>query len=143
MATEGPLFHDGAQCTSSANYAGTSLGGSSFLGVGTSAQFLVVSISAARVVTICTGPTAVPYGILQNTPLATDAADVGIFGITKAVAGAAITAGTLLQAGTAGTLGQVVPWVTTNFRLGVAIEAASGQGVVFTMFLFPSFVLAT
>lgn len=144
MATESPLIHDGAQCTAFANYYNPAV---PLLGVGGSAQFLAVSLQAARVVQIATGPTAGPiYGILQNTPMATEAADVGISGISKAVAGAAVTFGNELMVGTGGTLGQLVPWVAgaANFKVGLAIEGASAQGIVFTMIIYmPNYKVVT
>jgi hypothetical protein len=133
MATEGPLFRDGSQCTAFANYYNP---GSALLGVNGSAQFLVMSIQAARVVQIAPSKASIPYGILQNTPMAGEAADIGIMGVSKAVAGAAITAGQEVTAGTGGTLGQVIPWVTSGYKIGMAIEAASAQGVVFTIWLY-------
>lgn len=134
MATEGPLTHDGSQCTAFANY----YNGSVFLGVGGTGQFLAVSLQAARIVQISTGPTAGMYGILQNTPTAGEAADVGIAGISKAVAGQAITFGVELMTGTGGTLGQLVPWTVGagNYKVGLAIEGASAQGVVFTIMIY-------
>jgi hypothetical protein len=144
MATESPLIHDGSQCTSFANYYNPTV---ALLGVNGSGQFLAVSLQAARVVQIATGPTAGPiYGILQNTPMAGDVADVGIMGISKAVAGAAITFGQELMVGTGGTLGQLVPWASgaANFKVGMAIEAASAQGVVFTMMIYtPNYKVVT
>lgn len=135
MATEGPLVHDGSQCTAFANYYNPAV---ALLGVGGSAQFLAVSLQAARVVQVSTGPTAGMYGILQNTPMATEAADVGISGISKAVAGQAITFGIELMTGTGATLGQLVPWVVGagNYKVGLAIEGASAQGVVFTIMIY-------
>lgn len=136
MATEGPLTHDGSQCTAFANYYNPAV---ALLGVGGSGQFLAVSLQAARVLQIVTGPTAGPvYGILQNTPMATEAADVGIAGISKAVAGAVITFGQELMCGTGATLGQLVPWVggAANWKVGFAIEGAAAQGVVFTMMIY-------
>lgn len=135
MATESPLIHDGSQCVAVANYYNPTV---ALLGSGGSAQFLAVSLSAARTIQITANQTTLVYGILQNTPMATEAADVGISGITKAVAGAAITAGQVLMCGTGGTLGQLIPYTSAAFRVGVALEAASAQGVIFTMLLIPT-----
>ena len=99
MATEGPLIHDGAQCTAAANYYNPS---SALDGPNGSGQFLFVYVSAARVVTVQTSSGGAVYGILQNTPASGQAADVGIMGISKVVAGAAITAGANLMCDTAG-----------------------------------------
>lgn len=138
MATESPLIHDGSQCVAFANYYNPV---SALLGVGGSAQFLVVSLQAARILQISPSKAVVPYGILQNTPMAGEAADVGIAGISKAVAGAAITFGQELTAGTGGTLGQLIPWVTAGYKVGMAIEGAAAQGVVFSVLLYSPGIL--
>lgn len=133
MAADSPLIHDGSQCTAFANYYNPTV---ALLGVGGSAQFLAVSLQAARILQITPNQTTPVYGILQNTPAATDPADVGIAGVSKAVAGAAITFGQELMCGTGGTLGQLIPWVTSGYKVGLAIEAASAQGVVFSVLLY-------
>lgn len=135
MATDSPLIRDGSQTTAFANYYNPA---SALLGVNGSAQFLAVSLQAARVVQITPNQTTPFYGILQNTPLAGEAADVGIVGITKAVAGAAITFGQTLMCGTSTTLGQLIPYTSSAIRVGIALEAASAQGVVFTVLLMPT-----
>lgn len=138
MAIEGFLLHDGTQCTAFANYYNPAV---PLLGVGGSAQFLVMSLQASRVLQIAPSKASIPYGILQNTPLATEACDVGVVGFSKAVAGAAITAGQELTAGTGATLGQLIPWVTAGYKIGQAVEAASAQGVVFTVLLYSPGIL--
>lgn len=138
MATESPLIHDGSQCIATANYYNPAV---PLLGAGGSAQFLAVSLSAARTLQITPNQTTLVYGILQNTPMATEAADVGIAGISKAVAGAAITFGLPLMCGTGGTLGQLIPWVTSAYKVAIAIEPAAAQGVVFTVLLLSPGIL--
>jgi hypothetical protein len=135
MATEAPLFHDGAQTTAAANYYNPA---TPLYGPGGSGQFLVVYLSAARVVTVATVATQIPYGVLQNTPMATEAADVGIFGITKFVCGpASIAAGVPLMV-YATAPGTVMLWTAsgTNFKVGMSLEA-SVQGQVFTGMVLP------
>lgn len=139
MATEGPLVHDGAQCVAAANYgnsaglAGTNTGGTTGGATG-SGQFLaVVLTSAGRTVAIAGTAGVQCYGILQSKPASGAAADVAIFGITKAVAGGTIAAAAALMTNASG---QVVAWTSGSgyAQIGYAIEAAvSGQ--VFTMFV--------
>jgi hypothetical protein len=140
MATEGPLVHDGAQSTAFANYStsGTGLGG-----VGGSGQFLAMSVASPRVLSIASSSTTGPiYGVLQNTPFAGEACDIGILGLTKAVAGAAIIAGVGNSASNGELMinaaGQFIPWVigAGNYKVGMAIESASGIGIVFLMLLY-------
>lgn len=132
MATEGNLTHDGTQCTANANFYNPAV---ALFGVNGSGQFLAVVLSAARVLSIASSATAPIYGILQNTPLATDPADVGIAGISKAVAGAAISAGAEL---TIDSSGRFITWTAggARMKMGMAIEAAGALGVVFTMMIY-------
>src|SRR3954471_8367514 len=90
MATEGPLIHDGSQTTAAADLS--------------SSQFLAVKITAARSVNLASTGGEVAYGILQNKPTSGQAADVGILGISKAVGGAAFSAGAQLMTNTSGQL---------------------------------------
>ncbi len=132
MATEGPLIHDGAQCTAAANYYNPS---SALDGPNGSGQFLFVYVSAARVVTVQTSSGGAVYGILQNTPASGQAADVGIMGISKVVAGAAITAGANLMCDTAG---RAVAQTSTNIIAAVALEAATAAGQIITVAIIPA-----
>lgn len=77
------------------------------------------------------------YGILQNTPQPGGAADVGIFGISKAIAGStAIVRGTQLQTSSTAP-GYLVPWAAGNgVRVGMAIESITAVGQVFTMAIY-------
>jgi hypothetical protein len=131
MATEAPLIKDGAQCTAAANYYNPA---SALDGPGGSGQFLCVNISAARTVAVQTSAGGDVYGILQNTPAAGQAADVGLLGVSKAVAGAAISAGVLLQCDTNG---RVVTY-TSGAVVGRAIEAATAANQIITIALLPS-----
>lgn len=132
MATEGPLIHDGAQCTAAANYYNPS---SALDGPNGSGQFLFVYVSAARVVTVQTSSGGAVYGILQNTPASGQAADVGIMGISKVVAGAAITAGANLMCDTAG---RAIAQTSTNIIAAVALEAATAANQIITVAIIPA-----
>lgn len=120
MATEAPLIHDGSQTTAAADLS--------------SSQFLAVKITAARQVNLAnTGGEAI-YGILQNKPTQGQAADVGILGVSKAVAGGSFSAGAQLMTNTSG---QLVTASSTNHRVAFAIEAATGSGQIVTVALVP------
>lgn len=131
MASESPLLHDGAQTVAAANYG--NLAG--LAGPGGSGQFLAVLLSAAadRTSALVAAAGAQAYGILQNKPALGEVADVGIYGITKAVAGATITRGSYLMTDTSGRL---VAWVAGSgyAQLGVAIESAV-VGQIFTAYI--------
>lgn len=142
MSTESPLIHDGSQTVAAANYgngaglAGSNTGGTTGGSTGSGQYLAVMLTSAGRTSVIASVAGQQIYGILQNKPAAAQAADVGIFGVTKAVAGGTIAAGAALMVNASG---QVVTWTSTGNKaqIGYAIEAAvSGQ--VFTMFLGPT-----
>jgi hypothetical protein len=118
MATESPLFHDGGQCQAAVDLSAN--------------QFYVVTISGARQVNLQTTAGAAAYGILQNKPGPNQAADVGILGVSKAAAGAAVAAGAALQVD--GT-GRLITLTGTNRRVATAIEAATAAGQLITVAL--------
>lgn len=131
MATEGPTIHDGSQTVAAANYGNTT----GFAGPGGSAQFLgvVLSQTVDRTVAVGTVAGAQVYGVLQNKPAIGQAADVLIFGITKAVCAAAGSTHGKPQMMTA--TGAFTDWTATGNKaqIGYALETAvSGQ--IFTMF---------
>ena len=136
MSTESPLLHDGAQTVAAANYGnGAGLAGSNTAGTtggasGSGQYLAVVLTSAGRTSAVASSIGSQIYGILQNKPAAGGVADVGIIGITKAVAGGTIAAGAALMTNASG---QLVAWTAGSgyAQVGNAIEAAvSGQ--VFT-----------
>ncbi len=128
MATESPLIHDGSQTTAATDLSNT--GG--LAGPSSSGQFLAVKITAARSVNLAVSGGEQIYGILQNKPLSGQAADVGILGVSKAIAGAVVTGGNFLMTDTSGRL---IPVTGTNHRVAVAIEGASATSTVFTVAL--------
>ena len=85
--------------------------------------------------TVQTSSGGAVYGILQNTPASGQAADVGIMGISKVVAGAAITAGANLMCDTAG---RAVAQTSTNIIAAVALEAATAAGQIITVAIIPA-----
>lgn len=132
MATEGPLIHDGGNLTAAANYSGGTAGQA---GPGSSGQFLAVYISASRAVSIAATAGQAGVGIMQNTPSSGAAADVGILGVTKAVAGTStVTAGAAL---TTDASGRMVAQTGTQVVWGEAYETVSATNQVFTMLMKP------
>lgn len=133
MATESPLIHDGSQTTAGSNY-GTGVAG--LAGPNTSGQFLAVYISASREVKIAATAGQEVYGILQNDPPQSAAADVGILGVTKAVAGSAtITAGANLATDASGRL---VAQTNTQNTVAISLEASTATGQIITVALVPN-----
>ncbi len=109
MATEGPLLHDGGQ-----RVAGTDLSAKQF--------FAVVQSTTDRQVILASAAVGIS-GILQNQPLAGQAADIGFVGITKAQIGTAgVVAGDALQVEAAS--GKLIT-KGAGVQVGVALEAAA------------------
>lgn len=109
MATESPIVRDGSQCTAVVDLS--------------SYKYYLLQIVGSKQLGLMTGGTGqVFYGVLQNTPMAGEACDVAIMGITKVVAGAPITYGQQLMPNGSG---QSIPWLSGNLVIGVALESAS------------------
>lgn len=141
MATESPLIHDGGNnvLSTAADFRNSAITGTTLSGPNGSGQFLAVVFSTTVDRTIngaSTANSAAIYGICQNKPRAGEAIDVGILGVSKAVAGASITRGSkVMPSSTAA--GTLIPFTTSvgNIPCGVAIEnAVAGQ--VFSMALY-------
>lgn len=148
QATESPLIHDGSQTVlaSTLDARNSTQTGTTLNGPNGSGQFLVVvlsTVNTARTVTIASTlaganyPNVVPYGILQNKPRGSDAADVGIFGVSKVVGGTTtILAGS--QLGVSSTAAGMVNLYTTGqgARIGVALEPVLTVGSVITAAIY-------
>jgi hypothetical protein len=141
MATEGILLHDGTQTVAAANYGnganlpGTNTAGTTGGATG-SGQFLCVklSTSVARTSVLVAALGSPVYGILQNKPGTGQAADVGIYGITKAVVGAAGSTLGLPQMSAAD--GRVTDWASgaASCQIGWALETGVAGQVISIFF---------
>lgn len=87
-------------------------------------QFCFVKFSSGTIA-ICAAATDIPIGVLQNTPLSGESAELMLDGISKLIAGGTIAAGG--QIGTDAS-GHAVAYVagtgTTNYVVGTAMQAA-------------------
>jgi len=143
MATESPLIHDGSQnvLSTAVDFRNSTLTGTTLAGPNGSGQFLLVTISTGRTITAFTSTmlnssASVVYGVCQNKPRPGDAVDVGIFGITKVVAGSTTIVGGSLLGASSTTSGVVTLYTGGNGRpVGLAIENAASIGAVFTAFI--------
>lgn len=144
MATESPLLHDGGQNTLStaSDFRNSTNTGSTLAGPSGSGQFLAVVMSTVVDRTCLLPSTAGStglgiYGICQNKPRGGEAIDVGFLGISKCVAGAAVTRGVNLMASatSAGTLVAFSTAVANAQSCGVALESAA-TGQVFSANIF-------
>jgi Uncharacterized conserved protein (DUF2190) len=133
MAVESPLMRDGSNWVANANLFNP---GSALSGPGGSGQFLAVTPTADGVCGISSASTQFCLGILQNMPIAVnEPCDIGIFGVSKAVSGAAITVNTPLMVDSSG---RVITYVSSggNYCIGYAMDGATGAGVVISIFVF-------
>lgn len=133
MATESPLIHDGSQTTANANYFNPV---SALAGPGGSGQYLCVILSqvADRKVILSSVLGTAVYGVLQNKPALGQAADVGIFGITKVVVGA--SGSTRGKQQMVDATGAVTDWVSgaASVQIGEALESGA-SGAIIPMFI--------
>jgi hypothetical protein len=138
MATESPLIHDGAQTVAGADYRNSTYSGTTHAGNGGSPQFQAVRLStvAERTVLLCTANGQPAYGLLQNKPALGEAADVGIFGVSKAIAGTTtILPGMRVMPDSSGCL---IPYASAAgvAQMGYAISAPAAVGEVFSAYIF-------
>lgn len=137
MAVEAFTIHDGLQAAA-ADYRNSTFSGTTRLGPSGSAQFLAVRLSTSleRTVGLTTADGAPVHGILQNKPSSGIAADVTVFGMTKAVAGStAIGAGMDLMASSSGAMIPFSAGANVQ-RIGRSYEAPATFGQIFSMYLF-------
>ncbi len=96
-------------------------------------QYTFVKLVSAKTVGLATAQDDLIIGVLQNKPQVTGAAaTVAIRGITLVEAGAAISAGALIEANATG---QAITRTSTHQILGVAIEAAEDAGYLVPVLL--------
>lgn len=90
-------------------------------------QYLLVRLaSTAKTVLVAAAATAAFIGVLQNDPKSGEAASVVCAGLTKSIAGGAISPGDLV---TANSTGQCVATTTANNKVvGKAVTAATTAG---------------
>lgn len=94
-------------------------------------QFYGVKFGASGIA-LCATAGEVCDGVLQDKPESGDVGNVMISGITKAVAGAAVTKGALVAVTAAG---KFVTATATDYSVGRAMEAASADGDLIAVLL--------
>lgn len=91
-------------------------------------QYHFASISGTGTVGLC-GAGLEAIGVIQNKPASGDVVELDCDGVTKVVAGAAITPGTEARVMSDGT-GRAITATSTNKVLGFALEAATAAGQI-------------
>lgn len=94
------------------------------------AQFLAVNLDGGAGVVLC-GAGEKALGFLQNKPVAGEAATVMIHGLTKAVSGAAVTAGSPVEIDAAG---KVID-EDSGVVVGIARTGSSGADEIISVYL--------
>ncbi len=90
-------------------------------------QFFVVKDNGSNAAVLSAAGTDTHLGILQNKPTSGKVGAVRTAGISKAVAGAAITSGALLTSDGAG---KVIAASANDIVVGIARSAASGANII-------------
>jgi hypothetical protein len=124
MSLDTSLTHDGTLTTAFANYYNPL---TPLAGPGGSGQFLAMVFQANHVSQVQTTQGGPMIGVLQNTPLVFDPCDIGISGITKAVAGAAVTFGQELMVDSSG---RFIPWLAGPSNLLAGATWTTGVSVI-------------
>jgi hypothetical protein len=98
-------------------------------------QYYCVEVTGDNQVDVCDNVADRPIGILQNKPVAGEAATVRVQGVSKAVAGGAIAAGSTCGPDSDG---QVIA-VTADAKtvIGIALNGAGAAGDVFSLLVTP------
>lgn len=111
-----------------------------FLAGGAITQYRAVKIAAGETVTTATAGTDSVIGICQEEVTAGDATagrlvNVMMLGVSRCIAGAAITIGATVMTDATG---RVVAATATNRPIGIALQAASAAGDHVDVFLTPT-----
>jgi len=95
------------------------------------AQYQIVKLSAAKTVILCSAVTDVPFGVLQNTPRAGQAASICTHGTSKLVVGATVAFANIVGSDVNGRAVAYAPGAdTTKYAVGTVIEpGAAALGV--------------
>jgi len=100
-------------------------------------QYYFVEIGATGV-TVCDAATDIPLGVLQNKPGSGAAAAVRVTGISKVIAGGAISVGNPVGTDASGRARALTPGTdTTAYIRGIALEAASAANEIISVLLLP------
>jgi hypothetical protein len=97
-----------------------------------SSQFRIVTVDSNGRAAL-SNATALSFGVLQNKPGSLQAATVAFEGVTKVVAGAAITAGARVRSDA--NAAAVPAAVAGNAVIGIALESAGAAGDIIKVFL--------
>lgn len=99
-------------------------------------QHRFVKLSADNTVVVCAAATDVPCGVLQNNPIAGDAAEICVIGETKLEGDADLDAGMLIGTSNDGQADRKIPGTdTTEYIVGMVKEGNTAAGGKVTAFV--------
>jgi hypothetical protein len=94
-------------------------------------QYYVVEQTGADTVNVCNAATDIPWGILQNKPVANAGANVRMLGISMAVSDGSGTAIAVNDWVGPNSSGVIVKKATADYStIGIAMDASSASGTV-------------
>lgn len=99
---------------------------------------LTGTVSAHRFVTPAgaqAGADANTLGVARSAGVSGEKVPVDVLGTAVVEAGAAIAAGTTLKADASG---RAITWATSGAKIAIALQAASGAGVMIEVLLLPN-----
>ncbi len=136
-------FLDVGFLVSVGDYRNSTLQGTTYLGPSGSGQYGLVNMTtqSLTVALSSAGSTLRILGVLQNKPSTGLACDIKIAGVSKVFLGSTVSIGSvavgqLLGISSVSTGAVSVASSTTAFPIGLALEAASTAGTIFSAFLF-------
>lgn len=94
-------------------------------------KFMVLGADGISLQTTAGGITV---GVLQTKPTAGQIGEVAVAGVTKVLAGAAVSRGANVQSDATG---RAIAAATADYSQGIALEAATAAGQVIAMLLRP------
>jgi len=97
-------------------------------------QYKIVKIVSLGKVDLTSAATDKPLGVLQNRPIAGQAAEVRVDGTTKCVCGAAVTAGQEIMSDASG---RGITATTTNEVVGIAVTSTANANELFDLLIRP------
>lgn len=95
-------------------------------------QYYAVKITDVDTVNLTAAAGEKAIGILQNKPNTGETAQIMCMGVTKVIAGAAISVGAIVEADNGG---KIIAATAAKVGIGTALQAASNDGDLITIFL--------
>jgi hypothetical protein len=101
----------------------------------TTGQYLFVKVTGVQQVGLCAATTDTPLGILQNKPGSLQAGAVRVYGVSKLVADATLTAGSLIATAANGKGTMTATGTAGAYTMGIALDTAAAANGVASVFL--------